>query len=184
MTDKHLPVSRRRIVGVHGFALLLALFYFHVVVSIDVIGEMLRCKAWLLEHLGPKHAGKLLLLGCFFALTFTHVSEAVVWGLFLRWTQLSQSHRGCLLLRVIGHNTGLRRHPTEVSLAPSRHTDRDHRSIDVRLFDGVLVRGSTGSLGALLGRRWSSVDWALNNLRDAGAKLTEDSQPRPGQARA
>ena len=66
----------------------LALFYFHVVVIIDVIGETLRYKAWLLEHLGPKDAGKLLLLGCFFALTLAHVLEAVVWGLFLRWKKV------------------------------------------------------------------------------------------------
>ncbi len=88
--DKHLPVSGRRIVGVHGVALLLSLvlFYFHVVVIFDVIGEMLLYKAWLLEHLKPKDAGKLLLLGCFFALTLAHVIEAVVWGLYLRWTKL------------------------------------------------------------------------------------------------
>ena len=88
--DKHRPVSGGRIVGVHGFALLLslALFYFHVAVIFDVIGETLRYKAWLLEHLGPKHTGKLLLLGCFFALTAAHVIEAAVWGLFLRWTKL------------------------------------------------------------------------------------------------
>ena len=91
--DKHLPPSRRRIVGVHGVALLLAivLFYFHVVVIIDVVGEMLRCKAWLLENLGPKHTGKLFLLGCFFALMSAHVAEAAVWGLFLRWTRLLPS---------------------------------------------------------------------------------------------
>ncbi len=54
--DKHPPVSGRRIIWVHCFALLLslALFYFHVVVIIDVIGKTLRYKAWLLEHLGPK----------------------------------------------------------------------------------------------------------------------------------
>jgi hypothetical protein len=88
--DKHLPPSRRRIVGVHGVALLLAivLFYFHVVVIIDVVGEMLRCKAWLLENMGPKDAGKILLLGCFFSLMSAHVTEAAVWGLFFRWTRL------------------------------------------------------------------------------------------------
>ncbi len=87
------PPSLRRIVGVYGFALLLALvlFYFHVVVIFDVIGEMLRSKAWLLENMGPKHAGKLLLLGCFFALMSAHVTQAAVWGLFLRWAQLLPS---------------------------------------------------------------------------------------------
>jgi len=84
--DKHLPPSRRRIGGVYGFALLLALvlFYFHVMVIFDVLGEMLRYKAWMLEHLGPKDTGKLLLLGCFFVLLWAHVAEAAVWGLFFR----------------------------------------------------------------------------------------------------
>lgn len=92
-SDKHHPTSRRRIVGVHGFALLLALvlFYFHVVVIIDVVGEMLRYKAWLLEKMGPNDAGKLVLLGGFFALLSAHVMEAAAWGLFLRWTQLLPS---------------------------------------------------------------------------------------------
>ncbi|MEQ9379398.1 MAG: potassium channel family protein [Pirellulales bacterium] len=91
--DKHLSPSRRRIVGVYGFAQLLAivLFYFHAVVIFDVVGEMLRYKAWLLENIGPKDTGKLLLLGCFFALLSAHVTEAAVWGLFLRWTQLLPS---------------------------------------------------------------------------------------------
>ena len=91
--DKHPRASRRRIAWVYGFALPLALvlFYFHVVVIFDVIGEMLRYKAWLLEHIGPKHTGKLLLLGCFFALMSAHVTQAAVWGLYLRWTQLLPS---------------------------------------------------------------------------------------------
>jgi hypothetical protein len=90
---KHLPPSRRRIAGVYGFALLLALvlFYFHVMVIFDVIVEMLRFKAWMLEHLGPKHTGKLLLLGCFFALMLAHVAEAAVCGLYLRWIRLLPS---------------------------------------------------------------------------------------------
>ncbi len=91
--DKHLLPSRRRIVGVYGFGLLLALvlFYFHVVVIFDVIGEMLRYRAWLQEDLGPNHTGKLLLLVCFFALMSAHVIQAAVWGLFLRRTRLLPS---------------------------------------------------------------------------------------------
>jgi len=85
--------SRSSIGGIYGFAVLLALvlFYFHVVVIFDVITEMLRFKAWMLEHLGPKHTGKILLLGCFFALMVAHVAEAGIWGLFLRWTRLLPS---------------------------------------------------------------------------------------------
>ena len=80
----------RRIVGVYSFALLLALvlFSFHVVVIFDVIAEILRCKPLLLEHMKPTDAGKILLLGCFFALLSAHLAEAAVWGLFLRWTKL------------------------------------------------------------------------------------------------
>jgi len=92
-TDKHPPPSLRRIVGIHGFALLLALvlFYFHVMVILDVIAEMLHFKAWMLEHLGPKHTGKILLLGSFFALTLAHITEAAVWGLFLHWNRVLPS---------------------------------------------------------------------------------------------
>lgn len=91
--DQHLPPSRGRIAGIYGFALLLALvlFYFHVVVILDVAGEMPRHKEWMLEHLGPKHTGRILLLGSFFALLLAHVAEAAVWGLLFRWTRLLPS---------------------------------------------------------------------------------------------
>ena len=94
--NNHPPFSRRKIGGIHGFALLLALllFYFHVVVIFDVIGEMLRAKAWLLEHLGPHQAGKIILLGCFLALMLAHFAEAAVWGLFLCWTRQFPSEVG------------------------------------------------------------------------------------------
>lgn len=87
------PFSRSRIGGIHGFAVLLALvlFYLHVVVIFDVIAEMLRFKPWMLEHLGPKHTGKVFLLGSFFALLLAHVAEAAVWGLFFRGTRLLPS---------------------------------------------------------------------------------------------
>lgn len=82
--------SRRRILGVYGFALLLTimLFYFHVLVIFDVIGEMLRFKGWMLESLGANHTGKIILLGSFFTLMLAHFAEAAVWGLFLRATRL------------------------------------------------------------------------------------------------
>ena len=87
------PFSRSWIGGIHGFAVLLALvlFYFHVVVIFDVIAEMHRFKPWMLEHLGPKHTGKIFLLGSFFALLLAHVAEAAVWGIFFRWTRLLPS---------------------------------------------------------------------------------------------
>jgi zinc transporter len=90
---RHRPASAGRIIGVHAVALLLALvlFYFHLVVIFDVIGEMFLTKAWLLEHVGPNHTGKIFLLGCFLTLTFAHVVEAAGWGLFLRGTRLLPS---------------------------------------------------------------------------------------------
>jgi len=91
--DEHFPASLPRVTGIYGIALLLALvlFSFHVVVIFDVIGEMLRYKEWLLEKLGPHDTGKLLLLGCFFALMLAHMAEAAVWGLFFSWTRLLPS---------------------------------------------------------------------------------------------
>jgi hypothetical protein len=85
--------SRSRIFGIYGFAVLLApvLFYFHVVVIFDVLAEMHRSKAWLLEHLGPRNTGHIILLGNFVTLMLAHVAEAAVWGLFLRWTRLLPS---------------------------------------------------------------------------------------------
>ena len=68
-------------------------------------------------------------------------------------TAVTQYCRGYLLHRCIDLNAELRRHPAEVSLETSRHADRDNRGADVWLFDGVLVRDSTGSLEASLGRR-------------------------------
>lgn len=87
------PFSRSRIGGIHGFSVLLALvlFYFHVIVIFDVIAEMHRFKPWMLEHLGPRHTGKIFLLGSFFTLLLAHVAEAAVWGLFFRWTRLLPS---------------------------------------------------------------------------------------------
>jgi len=89
----HLTPSRRRIVGVCVFALILTLFlfYFHLLVIFDVAGEMLRHKAWLLENMETKDAGKLILLGCFLALVLAHVTQAAVWDFFLRRTQLLPS---------------------------------------------------------------------------------------------
>ena len=64
------------------------LFYFHVVVIFDVIAEMHRFKPWMLEHLGARHTGVILLLGSFFALLLAHIAEAAAWGLFLYRSRL------------------------------------------------------------------------------------------------
>ncbi len=89
-TEAEKPSSRARILGVYGFALLLTigLFYFHVVVIFDVIGGLLRFKAWLLENLGANHTGKIILVVTFFTLMLAHFAEAAAWGLFLRANRL------------------------------------------------------------------------------------------------
>jgi hypothetical protein len=91
--DTERLISRSSIGGIYGFAVLLALllFYFHVFVIFDVLAELHRFKPWLLEHLGSKHTGKIILLGCFFTLLLAHIAEAVVWGLFLRFSRLLHS---------------------------------------------------------------------------------------------
>lgn len=85
--------SRGRIGRIYVIAVLLALllFYFYAMVIFDVIGEMTHYKAWLVESMGQKDAGKLLLLGVFFALLAAHLIQAAAWGLFLRWTGLLPS---------------------------------------------------------------------------------------------
>jgi hypothetical protein len=91
--EKDRLFSRNRIAGIYGFSVLLALvlFYFHVAVIFDVLAEMHRYKPSMLEHLGPKHTGKIILLGTFFTLLLAHVAEAGFWGLFLRYTRLLPS---------------------------------------------------------------------------------------------
>jgi len=91
--DRDRPFFQGMIGAVYGLAVLLAmvLFYFHVVVIFDVIAEFLRLKGWMLEHLGPKHTGKILLLVSFFGLMLAHAAEAVAWGLFLHWRRLLPS---------------------------------------------------------------------------------------------
>jgi hypothetical protein len=125
-----------------------------VVVIFDVIGEMLRYKAWLLESMGPRHTGKLLLLGCFFALMLAHGAEAAVWGLSLRWARLLPSitdgiYFTAASITTLAYGDILLKHPW-------RHLGTLIAITGVLmfgLFDSVLVRGSTGSLEAILGRR-------------------------------
>jgi hypothetical protein len=88
--DRDRLFSRSRIGGTYGFAVLLSivLFYFHVFAMFDVLSEMLHYKPWMLEHLGPRHTGKLLLLAIFFTLVLAHIVEAAVWGFYLSRTGL------------------------------------------------------------------------------------------------
>ncbi|MGB0133551.1 potassium channel family protein [Dokdonella sp.] len=117
-TENHPGFSRRWIFAVYGLAILLALllFYFHAVVIFDVIGEMLRKKALLIEHVGLQHAGRLILLGCFFALMMAHVAEAFAWGLYLHATRLMPSIRDgtyftAVSITTLGYGDILLKHP-------------------------------------------------------------------------
>jgi zinc transporter len=87
--QKHRTFSRSKVVGVYVFALLLALvlFLFHVVVIIDVAGELIRREAWLLANFG-QYAGEVSLLGCFLLLFLAHFAETAAWGAFFRWAGL------------------------------------------------------------------------------------------------
>lgn len=84
------PVSRRRLLGIYGLAVLLtiALFGLHVTVIFDVIGELLRFDDWLRERVGANDTGKIVLAVSFFTLLLTHFTEAAVWGGFFRATRL------------------------------------------------------------------------------------------------
>lgn len=89
----HHPITRKRIGTIYSCALLLSLvlFYFHVVVIFDVITDILHYKEWMIKHWGPKHTGKILLLGTFFALMVAHIVQAAAWGFFLHWAKILSS---------------------------------------------------------------------------------------------
>ena len=91
--DKHRLPSRGKVIEVYGIATLLALvlFYLHVMVIFDVLGELLQHKTWMLEHLGLNHTGKTILLVSFCTLMLAHVAESAVWGVFFRWKLLMPS---------------------------------------------------------------------------------------------
>lgn len=89
-SNSHKPTHRPRVIWVYVLAMLLALalFVLHVVVILDVAGEILSHEKWLLAHLG-RYPGEIVLLGCFLLLFAAHLAEAAAWGLFLRWTRLA-----------------------------------------------------------------------------------------------
>ena len=89
--DSHAAKKRGR--DAYRYILLLlalVLFLFHVVIIIDVAGELIRREALLLAHFG-QHAGRIALLGCFFVLFLAHLVEAAAWGLFFRGARLLPS---------------------------------------------------------------------------------------------
>jgi hypothetical protein len=76
--------------GVYMMALLLvlALFYLHALLLLDVAGLMVKDRAPLIEIIGPGHAGKALIIWSFVVLFVAHVLEAAAWGLLMRWRRL------------------------------------------------------------------------------------------------
>jgi hypothetical protein len=84
------------------------LVYFPCGYVFDVIGEVLRHKSWLSETLGAKNGGKLIVLGCFFALMTVHSGQAAICGIFLHRTRL---------LRSVGVNSTARMSEVPMSMA-------------------------------------------------------------------
>jgi len=82
--------SRQPVTGVYALALLLAvtLFYGHTIILFDVAGALLEHRVRLQDALGFHNAGKLIVTACFVILLATHIAEALLWALFLRWRRL------------------------------------------------------------------------------------------------
>lgn len=76
---------------VSALLLALALFYLHTHVLFDIAGLLVESKDQVIHVLGPHRMGKTLILGCFILLFATHVAEALVWALFLRWWRILAS---------------------------------------------------------------------------------------------
>lgn len=73
------------------FLLIIGLFMFHVLLLFDVAGLWISTLGRLRDWVGPQSAGKIIILGSFLVLFIAHASEAVIWGLFLRWQRLVPS---------------------------------------------------------------------------------------------
>lgn len=80
-----------RMTHIAALLLVLALFYLHTHVLFDTARLLVDSKDRLIETLGPHRMGKTLILGCFVVLFATHVAEALVWALFLRWRRILAS---------------------------------------------------------------------------------------------
>ena len=157
--DKHRPCSWSKIAGVHGFALLLALvlFAFHVFVTSMHAGEVVRHKAWLLGHWTRKTYRKIILLGCFLLLMLAHLAEAAARGLSALDAAHTKPYGRHLFHRRDDHDSGLRRHPAEVSW---RHLGTLIAITGVLMFgcSTAFCRDLAGRLGAslLLGVLWKN----------------------------
>jgi hypothetical protein len=78
---------------IFGFALLLGglLFFLHTTILFDFAAGILESNVWLIDHLGPHRAGKVIIFACFSLLFAVHVAEAAIWGLYLWWQGLTRT---------------------------------------------------------------------------------------------
>jgi hypothetical protein len=58
------------------------------VIIFDIIGEMLAYKELLFERVVKKYTGKIILIFFFLALALVHITQAIAWGIFFRWTRI------------------------------------------------------------------------------------------------
>jgi hypothetical protein len=63
-----------------AFVFAMGLFFLHIVLLFDVAGFLVRSRSWLEALFGQHHAGKTVILACFFVLFFAHLAEAAAWG--------------------------------------------------------------------------------------------------------
>lgn len=90
-TEPHTPPANPKInsprairwIYIQSIVLTLVLFYFHIVLIFDVAGDLLSYRPLFISHFGEHQTGKLMVLGTFFILFIAHLSETIVWGLFL-----------------------------------------------------------------------------------------------------
>jgi hypothetical protein len=78
-------VARRHVYLVSALAWLLVagLFIFHASLLFEIGWQIRTFVPWLILHLGPRDAGKAIILGCFVVLFFAHLAEAMAWGLLI-----------------------------------------------------------------------------------------------------
>lgn len=94
MANKPDETPRRSEVGkvyARVFLLIFALFLFHVLLLFDVAGLWVSAQGELKDWVGTHGVGKTIILGSFLVLFVAHVTEAVIWALFLRWQRLVPS---------------------------------------------------------------------------------------------
>ncbi|TCT24288.1 ion channel [Thiobaca trueperi] len=74
---------RVQVVFILAWLLVAVLFLFHASLLFEVAWQIQMFVPWLILHLGPRSAGKAIILGCFVVLFFTHLAEAMAWGLLI-----------------------------------------------------------------------------------------------------